>query len=352
VTLVGSAERLPLALEAMGGDLGPSVAVGAAIRAARELGVKTLLVGQEGVLAELLREAPSDLRSLLTIRHAPDVVTMEDSASTAIRRKPQSSIRVAFRAVASGEASGCISAGNTGAMMAAGMFECGTLAGISRPAIATMIPRRGSLGPCVLLDVGANVDCNSQQLLHFAVMGGAFASVAKGIERPRIALLSNGSEVGKGTDTVRAAAESLRAMPSLNFIGFAEGKDIVRDVAEVIVCDGFVGNAVLKAMEGTFELIVGAVKDEVKKSWIAQAGMLLARPVLKKVLAERFDPAVHGGAPLLGLAKLGIVCHGSSGEWAFFNALRVADNFNREKLIDRLESALGLMTGPSSETAQ
>lgn len=350
MTHIGSAESLPIALEAMGGDLGPSVAVAAAVRAARELGVRTLLVGQEPVLEALLDKVPKDIRELLSIRHAPDIVTMEDSASTAIRRKPQSSIRVAFRAVAAGEAAACISAGNTGAMMAAGMFECGTLPGINRPAIATMIPRRGDLRPCVLLDVGANVDCNSQQLLQFAVMGGSFASVAHALARPRLALLSNGSEPGKGTDTVRAAAESLRSMPSLNFIGFAEGKDIVRDVADVIVCDGFVGNVVLKAMEGTFEVIVGAIKDEVKTSRIAQLGMLLARPVLKRVLAERFDPAVHGGAPLLGLAKLGIVCHGSSSEWAFFNALRVTDTFIRQRLTERLEAALGVMAVPSAET--
>lgn len=336
----GSESHLPIALEAMGGDLGPSVAVAGAVRAARELGLKTLLVGNEDLINELLREVPSDIRPLLPVRHAPDVVTMEDSASVALRRKPNSSIRVAFRAVEEGQASGCISAGNTGAMMAAGMFECGTLPGISRPAIATMIPRRGTSTPVVFLDVGANVDCHSQQLVQFAVMGSAFATVAHDRKRPRVALLSNGSEVGKGTDIVRAAAESLRGIPALNFIGFAEGKDLVRDTADVVVCDGFIGNAVLKAMEGTFELIVGAIKDEVAKSRIAQLGMLLARPVLKRVISERFDPAVHGGAPLLGLARLGIVCHGSSSESAFFHAVRVGHHFAKEQLTSRLEAAL------------
>lgn len=340
MTPTGPESQLPIALEAMGGDLGPTVAVAGAVRAARNLGLKTLLVGHEDILTGLLREVPSDLRSLLSVRHAPDVVTMEDSASVALRRKPQSSIRVAFRAVVEGQACGCISPGNTGAMMAAGMFECGTLAGINRPAIATMIPRRGSSTPVVFLDVGANVDCHSQQLVQFAVMGSAFATVAHGQHRPRVALLSNGSEVGKGTDIVRAAAESLRALSVINFTGFAEGKDLVRDTADVVVCDGFVGNAVLKAMEGTFELIVGAVKDEVAKSRIAQLGMLLARPVLKRVISERFDPAVHGGAPLLGLGRLGIVCHGSSSESAFFHAIRVGHHFAKEKLVSRLEGAL------------
>ena len=343
MTPTGSESHLPIALEAMGGDLGPSVAVAGAMRAARDLGLKTLLVGNENVLKGLLREVPSDLRGLLSVRHAPDVVTMDDSASVAIRRKPQSSIRMAFRSVVEGQASGCISAGNTGAMMAAGMYECGTLAGIGRPAIATMIPRRGASTPVVFLDVGANVDCHSQQLIQFAVMGSAFATVAHDQSRPRVALLSNGSEVGKGTDVVRAAAESLRGISAINFIGFAEGKDLVRDTADVVVCDGFIGNAVLKAMEGTFELIVGAVKEEVAKSRIAQLGMLLARPVLKRVISERFDPAVHGGAPLLGLARLGIVCHGSSSEAAFFNAIRVGHHFAREQLVSRLEAALRVM---------
>lgn len=343
MTPTGPESHLPIALEAMGGDLGPSVAVAGAMRAARDLGLKTLLVGSEDVLKGLLREVPSDLRGLLSVRHAPDVVTMDDSASVAIRRKPQSSIRMAFRSVVEGQASGCISAGNTGAMMAAGMYECGTLAGIGRPAIATMIPRRGASTPVVFLDVGANVDCHSQQLIQFAVMGSAFATVAHDQSRPRVALLSNGSEVGKGTDVVRAAAESLRGISAINFIGFAEGKDLVRDTADVVVCDGFIGNAVLKAMEGTFELIVGAVKEEVAKSRIAQLGMLLARPVLKRVISERFDPAVHGGAPLLGLARLGIVCHGSSSEAAFFNAIRVGHHFAREQLVSRLEAALRVM---------
>lgn len=344
MTIASSEEHLPIALEAMGGDLGPGVAVSGALKAARELGIKTLLVGHEDVLGELLREIPRDLRCLISVKHAPDLVTMEDSPSVALRRKPNSSIRVAFRAVVAGEARACISAGNTGAMMAAGMFECGTLAGVGRPAIAAMIPRRGKLCPCIFLDVGANVDCHSQQLLQFAVMGSAFASVAHGLAHPRVALLSNGSEVGKGTDVVRAAAESLRSFSSLNFIGFAEGKDLVHDHADVVVCDGFVGNAVLKAMEGTFKLVMGSIKDEVSTSTIAKLGMLLARPALRQV-KSRLDPEVHGGAPLLGLAKLGIVCHGSSSEWAFFNAIRVGHHFSKECLIERLEAGLAAMGG-------
>jgi glycerol-3-phosphate acyltransferase PlsX len=350
VGIASNTGAAPVAFEVMGGDHGPAVAVEAAVMAAAELGVKTVLVGDQNIIEALVQKAPSQVRPLISIRHAPDVVTMEDSASVAIRRKPNSSIRVAFRMLAAGEASACVSAGNTGAMMAAGMYECGTLPGIARPAIASMIPRRGGLPPCVLLDCGANVDCHSNQLVQFALMGGAFASVATAVPEPRVALLSNGSEPGKGTDIIRAAAECLRTLPSVKFVGYVEGRDLVRDVADVVVCDGFVGNVLLKAMEGTVDLVVGAVKDELPSSLRAKLGLWLAGPLLKKVLKGNLDPASHGGAPLLGLKEIGIVCHGSSDRKAFYNALRVAHEFSVNRLTARLEDALASIDIPEEQT--
>jgi phosphate acyltransferase len=339
--------KLPVAVDAMGGDLGASVAVEGAVRAAREYGVRSLLVGKEEELHGTLRQLQADHDSRIEVVHAPDIVTMEDSPSVAIRRKPRSSIRIAFQLVKEGRASAVVSAGNTGAVMAAGMFVVGTLPGIVRPAIATLIPKIGAASPTVLLDSGANTDCSVHQLVQFALMGKHYAQIATGRSSPRIALLSNGTEASKGTDVIRAAAQCLGEMPGMGFIGYVEGRDLPKDVADVVVCDGFVGNVVLKAMEGTVELVFGSLKHYVPTAGMrGKLGMWLAKPLFKTLFQDKLDPSSYGGAPLLGLNQIAIICHGSAEARAIMNALRVAETFHDQQLISKLEQAVGEIHRP------
>lgn len=331
---------LPVAVDAMGADLGPSVVVEGAVAAAREFNVSSIIVGQEEPIRATLARlgAASDPR--LTVQHAPDVITMDDSPSAAIRGKPLSSIRVAYELVKSGKASAVVSPGNTGAMMAAGLYVSGTLPGIARPAIASLIPRVGNPQPTVLVDSGANVDCHAHQLVQFAMMGNCYALSVLSCDSPRVALLSNGSEPSKGNDVTRAAALMLSELPEINYIGYVEGRDMGRDLADVVVCDGFVGNVLLKAMEGTVTLVFDSIRQYIEKSWRAKIGMALAKPVFKALFREKLDPSAYGGAPLLGLNHIGIVCHGSSNARAIMNAVRVARKFVDENLVQKMESAL------------
>lgn len=338
--LENHSSSLPVAVDAMGGDYGPSVVVEGVIAASRELNIRSTLVGQQDILSECLKKFSADKDPNISIHHAPDAIVMEDSPSTAIRRKPNSSIRVAFQLVKDGTASSVISPGNTGAVMAAGIFVSGTLPGIVRPAIASLLPKVGDAKPLVLLDSGANVDCHAYQLIQFALMGHYYAKVAIGVERPRIALLSNGSEASKGTDVIRAAALSLSEMSELNFTGYAEAKDLPRDSVDVVVCDGFVGNVLLKAMEGSVELVVELIKQYAQRDVRARLGMWLAKPFIKRMFKEKLDPSAYGGAPLLGLNHIAIVCHGSSNARAIMNAIRIARTFASSKLVSKLEESL------------
>lgn len=332
--------ELPIAVDAMGGDLGSSVAVEGAVRAAREFNVSSILVGKEDELRSKLTELKADNDPRISTVHAKDVVTMEDSASAAIRRKPQSSIRIAYNLVKEGRASAVVSPGNTGAVMAAGIFVLGIFPGVVRPAIASLIPKIGTASPTVLLDSGANIECRATQLVQFALMGKLYAQIATGCQDPRIALLSNGSESSKGTDVIRAAAQALSSMKDLRYVGYIEGRDMPKDAADVVVCDGFVGNVMLKAMEGTVELVLQSLKFYMKKSLRWQLGMYLAKPLFKTLFREKFDPAAYGGAPLLGLKGISIICHGSSNDRAIMNAILVADKFVKEGLVKRMEAAL------------
>jgi glycerol-3-phosphate acyltransferase PlsX len=281
-----------------------------------------------------------DSKLAITLQHASPVVGMDEAPGLAIRGKQDSSIRVAFELVSQGRASAVVSPGNTGAIMAAGVFVGGTLPGIARPAIASLIPKGVSGTPTVLLDAGANTGCQAFQLVQFALMGHHYAKSALGCERPRIALLSNGTELAKGNDVIRSAAMMLAELEGIHFIGYVEGRDIARDVVDVVVCDGFVGNIVLKAMEGCVTLVTDSIKSVAEASLRAKLGLWLARPALRSVFKEKLDPSAYGGAPLLGLGQIAIKCHGSSSSRAVMNGIRVAQRFVEERVLESMHGVL------------
>lgn len=332
---------LPIAVDAMGGDHGPKVVVEGAVMAARRDGIPSIIVGNQEEIEPLLKGYALNDRSLISVHHASQFIQMDESPGLAIRGKPDSSIRVAFELVGEGKASAVVSPGNTGAIMAAGVFVGGTLPGIARPAIASLIPKGVGATPTVLLDSGANTGCQAFQLVQFALMGNQYAKSALGIESPRIALLSNGTEVSKGNDIIRSAAMMLSEIEGLNFKGYIEGRDIAKDVVDVVVCDGFVGNIVLKAMEGSVGLVIDSVKASMENSWRAKIGLWLAKPVLRSVFKDKLDPSAYGGAPLLGLGQIAIKCHGSSKSRAIMNGIRVARKFVEEDVLQQLHTSLG-----------
>ena len=336
-------DNLPVAVDAMGGDHGPGVVVAGCVAAAKERGIASIIVGPEKVLSQHLRDHGGFSNSNIQIQHASEVITMEDRPSRAIRTKSDASVRVAFELVKDKKAGAIVSPGNTGAMMAAGLFVSGTLRGIARPAIATLIPKSGSSRPTVFLDSGANVDCHAHQLVQFAMMGDFYARAALDCAAPRVALLSNGTENKKGNDIIRSAALALSDVDGVNFIGFVEGNDISRDVADVVVCDGFIGNIVLKTMEGSVELVVDSLKHHLERQFRGKLGLWLASPILKRLFGETLNPAAYGGAPLLGLQDIAIVCHGSSNQKAIFNAIRVARQLYRDDLITSFSQALSTL---------
>jgi phosphate acyltransferase len=332
-------DLLPIAVDAMGADFGPEVVVQGAIDAYKTLKIVSLIVGDETQIRAALKKYKAE-ELPIQIHHTSEVITMDDSPSAAIRGKPNSSIRVAFELVKKGVAAAVVSPGNTGAVMAAGLYVSGSLPGIARPAIASLIPKGGDAPPTVLLDSGANVDCRAHQLVQFALMGSLYARSVLSRESPRVALLSNGSEMSKGNDVVRAAAVTLSEMKDINFIGYVEGRDLARDVVDVAVCDGFVGNLMLKAMEGTVELVFKSMKHYVARSLRGKLGLWIARPVFRALFREKLDPSAYGGAPLLGLNDVAIICHGSSNSRAIMNAIRVAKKFVDDGLIIKLNAAL------------
>ncbi len=330
---------LPVAVDAMGGDHGLGVQVEGVLQAWTEYGIKSILVGPE-----------NDLRSKLNglggsgfpigIVDAPDVVTMDESPVRAVRKKPNSSLCVAYGLVQEGQASSVISAGHSGAMMAAGRLICGLLPGIERPAIATLIPVAGDGTPNVVLDSGANIDSHAQNLVQFAIMGSIYYTSLFDSKNPRVGLLSNGTEPSKGTDINRAASSILSDLSVVNYIGYVESRDVPKQVADVIVCDGFVGNILLKAMEGCVRLIYDQLRHDGRRSLLNGIGVACSRKLYKQVFLEKFDYTAYGGAPLLGLNKLALVLHGSSDARAVKNAVRVADSFARIRMIERIRQTL------------
>jgi glycerol-3-phosphate acyltransferase PlsX len=308
-----------IALDAMGGDFAPANPVAGAILAARELGSRVILVGrQEEIEKELDRHGARE--STLSVVHASEAVAMDEAPAMALRRKKDSSLRVAANLVQEGKADALVSAGNSGAVMATAVFVLGTVEGVDRPALAAVVPNLRSRS--VWLDVGANVDSKPQHIHQWAVMAHIYSRNILGIEHPRVGLLSIGEEAGKGNDLVRETFKLLKES-GLNFIGNVEGHDIFNGNADVIVCDGFTGNVSLKVVESATETLFHFLKQEFSRSWRTRLGYLLSRPAFKG-FKKRVDYAEFGGVPLLGVRGATIISHGRSSPRAIRNAIRVA----------------------------
>lgn len=318
---------LTIAVDAMGGDHAPGVVVEGAVEALREERGRRLsvaLVGDEGEIRRELRRLPAGGLAL-TIVNAPERVEMSDEAAAAVRRKRNSSIATGIAMVSEGSADAFVSAGHTGAVVTTSLLRLGRLPGVARPAIATVVP--GIDGACVLLDVGANSECKPQHLYQFAVLGAVYARRMLGVESPRIALLNIGEEPNRGNEMAQAS-HALLASSSLRFVGNVEGRDVVRGAADVVVCDGFTGNIVLKFAESVLDTIAGHVRREVLRDVRSRLGAFLLTPALGRLRA-RLDSAEIGGAPLLGVNGVCIIAHGSSSAKAIKNAVRVAERFVR-----------------------
>lgn len=319
-----------VAVDAMGGDHAPELVVQGALDAVAELGIHIILVGHEKRVAEALNGRPVD--SHISFHHCEDFVRMEESPLKALRKKKDSSIRVAFDLVKSGHADAVISAGNSGATLAAAVMTLGRMQGVDRPAIAGILPTER--GPVVLIDVGANVDCRPSHLFQFGVMANAFASSCLGINDPTVGLLSIGEEEGKGNEQVRQARE-LFVKSNLNFVGNVEGRDILSGKVKIIVCDGFVGNVVLKMTEGTVTAMGQVIERELMGSFLGRAALMLGRNAIYKFI-RRLDYEEHGGAPLLGINGVGMICHGGSSAKAIKNAIHIAVQYVNNRVLEKM----------------
>jgi glycerol-3-phosphate acyltransferase PlsX len=313
---------LPIAVDAMGGDYAPGEIVQGAIEAARDYRIPVTLVGQEErIRAELARSPTAGLP--LSVVHADEVIAMDEHPTDALRRKRGSSLIRVVELVRDGRAAGAVSAGNSGAMMAAALFILKRLPGVDRPVLAAPYPTHE--GKCLLLDVGANTDCKPRYLVQFALMGSVYSEHVFGVQRPRIGLLANGEEDTKGNRLVQVTHALLKdaAVSGLDFIGNIEGKDIPRGAADVVVMDGFVGNVALKLSEGLAEMIFGAIRTELSSGIMNQLAAAVLRPAFRR-LYKRLDYEEYGGSPLLGVDGVAIIAHGRSKARAIKNAIRVA----------------------------
>lgn len=333
--------ELTIALDAMGGDHGPSVVVPAALRFLKAYdGVRLILVGNSDEISRHLREHKAALSEYLQLHPTSQCVEMDELPSHALRAKKDSSMRVAINLVKEGKADACVSAGNTGALMAIARFVLKTLPGIDRPAIISALP--SLQGHTHMLDLGANVDCRAEHLFQFAVMGSVLANAVDNVEHPRVGLLNIGEEEIKGNEQVKEAAHLL-SNSTLNYIGFVEGDDIYKGGADVVVCDGFVGNVALKTSEGLAKMIGQNLKEEFTRNLFTRLAALVAYPVLNS-LRKRIDPRHYNGASLLGLQGIVIKSHGSADTLAFANAIKIAmievKKAVPQRINTRLESLL------------
>jgi len=329
---------MTIALDAMGGDLAPAATVEGALRAHRERGLEVLLVGDEARVSAELRRLGAG-QGELRVRHASEVVEMGEHPGQALRKKKDSSIRVCFDLCKSGEVAGMVSAGNSGAVLAGGLFVLGRLEHVDRPCIGGFLPSLGGVGRVVLVDMGANVVCTPQQIVQFALLGEVYARRVLGVAKPRVGVVANGEEEGKGTDLTRAAAAALRSPQSgIDFHGYVEGKDVFSGEFDVIATDGFTGNVLLKTAEGAVWAFGQLLKRQVKASAVASAGALLMRSSLENV-RRKVDYEEVGGAPLLGVRGVGLIAHGRSSARAILNALSSAEAFAAQHLEEDLTAA-------------
>ncbi len=328
-----------IAIDCMGGDHGPSVTVPAAIQfLAEHPTAQLILVGKEDVLRPLLGSQVDHVG--LRLVHATEVVGMDEPPALALRNKKDSSMRVAINLVKAGEADACVSAGNTGALMAISRFVLKMLPGIERPAICAPVPTVG--GHTHMLDLGANVDCTPEHLLQFGIMGAMFVAALEHKDQPRVGLLNIGEEEIKGNEVVKAAAELLRAS-GLNFVGNVEGDGIFKGHADVVVCDGFVGNVALKTSEGLAQMLASSLRSEFKRNWLTKLAALIAISVLNN-FKKRFDHRRYNGAILLGLKGISVKSHGSADVMAFGNAISRAHEAAANRVVDQIAGRIAEMT--------
>ncbi|HEY7986044.1 MAG TPA: phosphate acyltransferase PlsX [Methylophilaceae bacterium] len=332
-----------LAIDAMGGDHGPHVTIPAALAALkRHSEVNIVLVGLQDAIELELRARKAAVGPRLRIHHATEVVTMDESPQSALKNKKDSSMRVAINLVKSGEASACVSAGNTGALMATARYVLKTLPGIDRPAIASTMPTAD--GRTFVLDLGANVDSTAEHLLQFGIMGAMLAAAVDHKDNPSVGLLNIGSEDIKGTEVVKQAAELLRAS-HLNFHGNVEGNDIYKGTVDVVVCDGFVGNVALKASEGVASLMVAIITQEFKRNALTKLMGMLVLPVIR-AFRRRMDPRSYNGASFLGLKGIVVKSHGSADSFAFGVAIDQAIEEAANGVLQRISAQLLLDAHP------
>lgn len=321
---------MKIAVDAMGGDYAPEEIVAGALAAKRDFGYQVVLVGDEARLAKLVGGAN------IEIVHASQVIHMGESPAVAVRQKKDASIVVATRLVKEGEAQAVVSAGSTGAQMTASLFGLGRIRGIKRPAISTILPTEN--GGKVLLDSGANTDCKPEHLVQFAYMGSIYAEKVLGIENPSVGLLNIGAEETKGNELTVATYQLLKEA-NLNFAGNIEPRDIPKSMVDVIVCDGFVGNTVLKLAEGLGMFLIGKIKEQLTGSFRSKIGAALVAPALKEI-KKMMDYSEYGGAPLLGINGVSIICHGSSRAKAIRNAVKAAATCVENGFVDAIKNAV------------
>lgn len=331
------ARLIDIALDAFGSDKAPEPEIRGAILACRSLPVRVHLIGPESELRDLLDEHLEDEDLPIEIHHASERIGMDEKAAHAVRTKRDSSMRVGLKLVREKKVAGFVTAGNTGAAMATAKMVLGAIPGVDRPALTARMPTvTGS--PCVLLDVGANVDCKAHNLEQFAIMGEMFARSVLKVDRPRVGLLSIGEEESKGNDLTRESFPLLKALP-IHFIGNVEGRDIFNGSVDVVVCDGFVGNVALKTGEGIGRLFRDLLRESLTQTVTAQVGAMLSRKAFND-FRRRLDYNEYGGAPLLGVRGICIIGHGSSNEIAVLNSIRVAMEFSKAEINSRIEQEL------------
>lgn len=343
---------ITIAIDAMGGDHGPHVTVPAALKALEaDDQLNIVLVGLQDAIEAELKTRKKTTSPRLRIHHASEVVTMDESPQSALKNKKDSSMRVAINLVKSGEANACVSAGNTGALMATARFVLKTLPGIDRPAIASVLP--SEKGNTYMMDLGANADCTPEHLYQFAIMGAMLVSCVEHKERPSVGLLNIGSEDIKGNEVVKQAGELLKTS-HLNFYGNVEGDDIFKGTTDLVVCDGFVGNVSLKTTEGLAHMMGKFLTQEFKRNWLTKMMALCTMPVLKS-FKNRLDPRRYNGASFLGLRGIVVKSHGGADQLAYISAIHVAIEEARSGVLRRITEQLEIehiRTTPVVQTSQ